>query len=259
MASLHLNIEELHNYCTTMLRDVVKVCEKENIPYYVIYGTLLGVVRHNGPIPWDPDVDIYVPENNLKEFVDTIEKNLGDKYWVDFRKEGIVPKPFPRIGLRGYETEILHIDVFRMSGLPNSKIKQKILTRNGRMLWISWKAKVIKPKEYYVDKKKRFGGYFFKVLVAPFSVNKIIKCIDRLCNKYDVFSTNYVGRAMGQGAIYDKNHFLECERHKFADFEVRTPKNPQKLLGIMYGDYLKYPSEEYRTKMMDREFEIKEL
>ncbi len=260
MADLYLTIEEMHGYCIEMLKSISELCEEEKISYYVVYGTLLGAIRHSGPIPWDPDIDIYVPENEIGRFVSAVKAKLSNKYWVDFRDKGIVPKPFPRIGLRGYDTEILHIDVFRMSGLPDNKFQQKLLTKRGRTLWILWKAKSINPSQYYKkSKRKRIGAILIKVLAAPFSMGFIIKSIDQLCAKIDVFSTNYVGRVMGQGAIYDKSYFERYEIHEYANYKVRIPSGAEELLTIMYGNYLEYPSEEYRAKMMNRSFYIEEL
>lgn len=259
MPDLHLSIEQLHKYCIDMLRSVVFVCEKEGIPYYVIYGTLLGAIRHNGPIPWDPDVDLYIPENEINRFISVVEENLGDKYWVDYRTKGMIPKPFPRIGLKGYDTEILHIDIFRLSGLPSNKFLQRMLTLRGRSLWVLWKAKVINPHIYYKSRKKRVGAYLMKVLALPFSVKHIISTIDRLCSKIDYYRARYVGRVMGQRAIYDKSFFNGFDMHDFVDFKVRIPKDARTLLSIMYGNYLEFPPEEYQKRMMDRTFYIKEV
>lgn len=257
---LRLTINEIQKCETDMLRDVITVCEEFDISYYAIYGTLLATIRHKGPIPWDPDVDLYVPDNDIKRLIELLENKMGDKYWVDYRNDYLTPRPFPRIGLKGYETEILHIDIFRMSGLPNGVIEQKIFTGFGRLLYVIWRAKTVNPQiTYHNNIKKMISSYLIQFLSFPFSLSIIIKLIDGMCRKYPVFSTNYVGRAMGVGAIYVKSLFYEYTRKSYCDFFIRVPIGYEKLLKIMYGDYMKYPPQEYRDKQMNTVFVVNSI
>ena len=51
-------LKRLQNEELGILKDFIKICEKYDINYFVMYGTAIGAVRHNGFIPWDDDMDI---------------------------------------------------------------------------------------------------------------------------------------------------------------------------------------------------------
>ena len=63
-----------------IFKEIVKVCNKYDIPYYAIGGTCLGAVRHKGFIPWDDDMDIAIPIEDIDRFIKIAKKELQNIY-----------------------------------------------------------------------------------------------------------------------------------------------------------------------------------
>ena len=47
----------IHLALVSALRRIDETCSELGVSYWLDGGTLLGAVRHHGPIPWDDDVD----------------------------------------------------------------------------------------------------------------------------------------------------------------------------------------------------------
>ena len=76
-------LDKLHKVELEILDDFVKICNKNNLTYFLTGGTMLGAVRHNGFIPWDDDIDIGMPRKDYDEFIKIAPKELGNKYYLD--------------------------------------------------------------------------------------------------------------------------------------------------------------------------------
>lgn len=59
-----------------MLKFIVKLCEKNEITYWLDYGSLIGAIRHNGYVPWDDEIDIGMLRNDYEKFVKVILNEL---------------------------------------------------------------------------------------------------------------------------------------------------------------------------------------
>ena len=77
--SQRLTLREVQLVEYGILTRLVRIFEANGIHYLFSGGTLLGAVRHNGFIPWDDDIDLFVPRDDyerLKRLVIAAGRNM---------------------------------------------------------------------------------------------------------------------------------------------------------------------------------------
>jgi len=66
---------------TNMLREFDRICRKHKLEYWCVDGTLLGIIRHTGWIPYDGDIDVAMRKTDYKKLQKIIQKELPDGMW----------------------------------------------------------------------------------------------------------------------------------------------------------------------------------
>lgn len=71
---------------TDMLREFNRICRKYDLKYWCTGGTLIGILRHQGWIPWDGDIDVCMLESDFKKLEHVIQKELPRNMWFQSLK-----------------------------------------------------------------------------------------------------------------------------------------------------------------------------
>ena len=75
-----IKIRDVQKELCKILKEIDRICEKNNIEYFLTAGSCLGAVRHKGFIPWDDDADIGMSRKDYNRFIEALKKDLSDDY-----------------------------------------------------------------------------------------------------------------------------------------------------------------------------------
>ena len=88
--------KQFQEHILKVFKFTVDFLERHNLRYVACGGTVLGAVRHNDFIPWDDDIDIYLPREDYDKLLTMKEEmqkegfdvlSLNDRgYYLPFAK-----------------------------------------------------------------------------------------------------------------------------------------------------------------------------
>jgi lipopolysaccharide cholinephosphotransferase len=239
-----------------ILDEFVRICEENNLVYFLIGGTLLGAVRHKGFIPWDDDIDVGMPRNDYEKFLDLFENNTDENYYVlSYRytfntffqykfskmcKKGTVYAESPK-NPRDYSG--IFIDIF-----PYDNCIPQFSPIQARLIAFSDKLYHLKTNAYITQNTtKRFFRNFICGLLPLRFFKSFLKETYSFFNR---FKTQYV-------TYFSSGYDYKKETQKYSTlfplttvcFEGKYYRAPGKwdiFLRTLHGNYMELPPVEQR-------------
>lgn len=247
-------LQKMKNIQLEMLRIFIGICQKHDLKYFMMGGSCLGAVRHQGFIPWDDDIDVGMPREDYEKFMEIGQAELPECYFLQNSKTDMhYPMNFAKIRQNGtafFESSVAHIpmhhgvymDIFPIDGYRESRFLKLRLKR------LCWGVSKIFP---HTKSNSKIKQIIKSILIFSLrDYHKVRDKIERLVIKetYGDAQTviNHFG-AWGDKEIMPKEVYGEGSMGIFEGIDVVLPADPHRYLERMYGDYMKLPPPEARV------------
>ncbi len=264
----YLTIDEKKRISLAALLFFADYCEANGFRYWLAYGTLLGAVRHQGFIPWDDDVDVFMPRPDYERFLATFSDRSGKyravtcftckDYLLPFAKiqDSSTAKILPDGSVDGFLG--YGIDVFPVDGMPRDTVRAKrvFLRKNKQFRKVAFRLVYFR-----FETKRGFSGKIKKLLgnVAYKTgfTNRLMRKLSRSPYKETFTESENVGAFTGVFSgrfTCFKKEWFETGQIPFEGHLLNVPAGRHEILTQLYGDYMTPPPEEARKSTHTEDF-----
>ena len=237
-----LTLNEIHAELLEQLKDIKETCDRHQIPYNLMCGTLLGAVRHRGFIPWDDDVDLLMTREAFTRFREIYPRECDERFELTYLDTWT-----PRVMNRDPAKAAAFTDLFILDPLPPEGIRRKLHLLHLHLLQGMMKKNVDYSR---FSLKNRVLLRATHLLGLPFSYKW-------KAHRYEVVSTRvHSGNDlhMSNGAFELMTHVWHPEQFEkkitapFEHLQCLIPERYDEVLTILFGpDYMTPPPVEERV------------
>ena len=259
-------LSHLHHLELMILKDFIKVCEENNLNYYMYAGSLLGTIRHNGFIPWDDDLDVVMFRDDFEKFkrlfpslnldkYELLSNETNEDYFYHFAKIMLKDTRFEEKWIDQLNFHMgINIDIFVLDDLSDNKYSRKyqlmksylynrlLISSNLKLDDLPFFSKLVSHSIYHI------------LNLFNLNTSKLMDKSLRFLRKYHGKNSECVfdisATAKEYPLIYKKSDFNGSIKVDFEDIQVNVPENYDEILTNLYGDYMKLPPEDERYNHM---------
>lgn len=239
-----------------------QICDTNHLTMYFCGGCCIGTIRHKGFIPWDDDIDVFMPRDDYEKLYDIWTKNADlERYPIQKPGEDndygrliftvINDSETTFIKEERADLDINHgiaLDILPLDGCPSSKIKRNIQIF-WSLIYSLYCANMIPTNHGKLISLVGKVALFF--IPGDNLKRKIWKFAEKKMTKYSIDNCEYVTE-LCSGPKYMKNKYpknaFEYPIYKeFEGYNMPIPVGYHDYLTIAFGDYMKLPPKEQQV------------
>lgn len=245
------DIQELRKIQIGVLDELHRFCSENALTYFLSSGSLIGAVRHGGYIPWDDDIDVYMPRGDYERLLNSYCDKSGRFKLLDPRKEKHYFYTFAKLAdtrtlmkeeeTKGYEIGV-YVDVFPVDYVSDDLSERERVFRRKKLLYKIRRCKLSKENCLY----SQLAYLCYKYLPIPLSVidRQIEKQIVRHKPTGTVCNMTEAGPAVSH--CFPASAIASSTEIGFEGKMYMTMIGYKTYLECTYGDYMKLPPVEQR-------------
>ena len=241
---------EKQQYLLKLFREIDEMCKKHNLRYVMAGGSLIGVARNEGFIPWDDDVDIYMPRDDWNKLVELSDQVLPPNrafQCVDVDRS--YTNTFPRYA--STDTCAIHrhqiigkdkageiIDVLTLDPIPDDD-REYEKYRTHLMIY----SDLINIAVVYGNRYEVPVHLYLKYLFSYLFLGKerTLKKLEKIMFSYkEEECSRYAMRWGGCPFLFDKDMMFPVKYGRFEGVDVMIPNKVSDYLIWHYGDEWSY-------------------
>ena len=246
------NINEIQDILFQNLLNFKRICEKYQLKYYLSNGTLLGAIKYKGFIPWDDDVDVFMPRDDYERLMNISDFDTGRYELLSKQKNELWKLPFAKISDRrtiqketsadfGLESGVA-IDIFPLDNWSGSYHKSLLQAQYcgllRRFYSASLESKFSSPKVGVKRMMLYMIWLFSHVCGTDYFYHRILNEIKKgKCQKLSQYKGCVVWSLYGKKEVIPQYVFEKTVNVLFRDEAFPAPAGYDKYLRSLYGDY----------------------
>ena len=253
-----------------ILKQVLAIIEAHELTYYLLGGTLLGAVRHQGFIPWDDDIDIGMPRPDYERFLEyasreltapyrlhTVDHNRSEYFYYYARVENADLMLLRKAAIKEVRIPVW-VDVFPLDGVPDDGFKRQVWIRKCVFL-----QKLFKMSQYSyfgnspnLKVERTLPKRILRSVFMTLHMEKLLspqttwEMLDRALKENHYVTCNTIVNFCGFWKLkemFPKSVYGSGTLYPFEGLMLNGPDNYDFVLTQMYGDYMTPPPVEQRN------------